>query len=667
MDDDDAEIDEWDGALVDLLPLGLVCGGSGTPLGETWIDLSSPDQVFYGLNGAGKTHVLESLHGALTGRSARGRLLATVPWESEALSNGLSDALSGLLFGDDLHDVEEVHADFVATQSEALKAQFSTRRRWRDWQLDGQSFGDLNWDGLLDELVASQYWVFTPIGTELGQWSVSPVVVADSASPWSGHVEALIALRDSDEGVELADFGVDLLWPNSCPTGAPLGIVGTLLKLETRRRERFPYWPFGQVITDSSIDPPQLTRRHLRTYPVDRWGGRTPLSRGGELGSRVASIEQRANLHIVELLVDAPALRLELGDDEAWFEGRSCGWTASRFEGDNSMTLSDLSWAEERWAGLAIQLALAEESPAGTTWLLLDEPERGLHRTAEAHMARGIRGRTGLGRRAVVATHSPELLDSGSAEVKYVRRRSRDRVGAVVPMGDFEQLRADLGLNHSDLLRRTRGIALVEGVHDIAVLRGTMGPDLERLGVTLLATRGGHNLKTVVDSRFLYEFTDAVLFPILDDLLIRPVNEVWEDAVQMARTASSAEAVKFLNTRLRKLEGKGTDYAREFLAASLTHGSFDRVKPLGIPQTDILECLPVTAFASDATSWEQLRADSKRSNNGVETSETKFKKYLDDVHSSDLTEVYVRRVAENSPVHPDINAILAAITERLSS
>jgi len=79
-------------------------------------------------------------------------------------------------------------------------------------------------------------------------------------------------------------------------------------------------------------------------------------------------------------------------------------------------------------------------------------------------------------------------------------------------MGQFDNVRADLGLNPSDMLRRTKGIILVEGEHDLEILLGALGSELDRLGVTVLPTRGGSKLKTVVDSRFLYEFTDAVLF-----------------------------------------------------------------------------------------------------------------------------------------------------------
>ena len=177
-----------------------------------------------------------------------------------------------------------------------------------------------------------------------------------------------------------------------------------------------------------------------------------------------------------------------------------------------------------------------------TTWLLLDEPERGLHRTAETQMARGLTRRTGSGLRSVLATHSPDLLDHGIGDVNYVRRRSQDRPGAVISMREFDGARDDLGLNPSDMLRRTRGIALVEGEHDLRILTGMIGTELSQLGVEMLPLRGGSQLRTATDSRFLYEFTDAVLFPILDDLMLGPVTDLW--APGRPRQPASSQPLK---------------------------------------------------------------------------------------------------------------------------
>jgi hypothetical protein len=235
-------------------------------------------------------------------------------------------------------------------------------------------------------------------------------------------------------------------------------------------------------------------------------------------------------------------------------------------------------------------------------------------------------------------------------------------------MGAFEDVRSDLGLNPSDMLRRTRGIALVEGEHDLQVLQGAIGNDLEALGVRLLATRGGQRLKTVVDSQFLYEFTDAVLFPILDDLTLEPVVELWQRVNLAARTRPTSEVIDELRDELGSLPGKGREFLEQFLTKSLQNGTFDRVQPLGIPQTDVLLCLPVNQFVPDVESWEQLREEARRTRGQDEVSETEFKEFLTKRKKgrADLSAENIRRIAEISSPHPDVTALLAAMAERLS-
>jgi len=177
------------------------------------------------------------------------------------------------------------------------------------------------------------------------------------------------------------------------------GVVSTLIKVTTGVVAHTPWWPFGHVITDSLDDPAALTRRHLLTHPSNRWGTRDEdLTRDESLTLRARDVETRANALLPILLSDAPALRLTLGDDAAWFAGESCTWTATRFHDDQAIPLHRLSSAERRWAnvairgatGLSLESIYEMQNLDTATWLVIDEPERGLHRTAESHMARGL-------------------------------------------------------------------------------------------------------------------------------------------------------------------------------------------------------------------------------------------------------------------------------------
>lgn len=671
-----------------LQPRGILCGGHGTPLPQTWLDLGAPNQVLYGLNGAGKTTVLESLHGALCGRAGGGQVLARLPVGNPGVGWRLSEPLSMILTSSENFELDHAHEIFVAAQCETLQIEFDRRLEWCDWDIPESRFDDLDWSSFIGELGRSLDWLFTPIGNGEPRWSVSPVVLVKDSGRWAEHLTELTMILEHDSGPLGAEMGLEPLWWDA-PKGAPTGIVGTMVQRSTGRGDNNPWWPFGQVVSDDDADAGALTRRHLATHPRARFAAETAIERGTGLDNRIHDLERRANVAVADLLDGAPALHLALGDDSDWFKGLSCTWTATRFDGDQHMDLARLSSAEQRWSGIAIRLAIADELNASydrqfaelmegldepaydalegsaTTWLLLDEPERGLHRTAETHMARGIVRRTELGVRSVLATHSPDLLDHGAGEVHYVRRRSHDRPGAVLSMQDFNGVRQDLGLNPSDMLRRTRGIALVEGEHDLRIFTAMIGTDLARLGVVMLPLRGAGQLRTATESRFLYEFTDALLFPVLDDLALSPLTELWDRHVADARTKPASEVSDALRSDLRQMAGKGGAFLEEFLSTAVADGLFERVQPLGIPQSDVLECLPVRAFVPDANSWADVREAARRGNGGVDPSETKFKQFLIKVHRADLSPEHLERLARTNPAHPDVKALLAAIDERL--
>ena len=106
-------------AEVNLQPLGLICGGYGSPLQETWVDLTSSHQVFYGLNGAGKTTVLNSLRNVLSGYAGRGGILTRIPFGS--IHNArIERALTRMLSDEEFATGAEVHREFVLRQEDTV-------------------------------------------------------------------------------------------------------------------------------------------------------------------------------------------------------------------------------------------------------------------------------------------------------------------------------------------------------------------------------------------------------------------------------------------------------------------------------------------------------------------------------------------------------------------
>jgi len=222
---DEEEADVVSDPILQLEPLGLVCGGG--PLRETWVDLRSRNQVFYGLNGAGKSTVLNALEGALTGNAPGGRILLELPIDEERinlLANGTGDRISEMLTGEESQIADVAHSDFVGSQAPALAASFESLMAHND----GTPMDDVKWNAFIWALAHSKHWLFTPVGTDAPRWEASPVLLVEPlTNKWAEHVAALHALADDENTYSVpSDFGLDLLWwADAPPRGAPQGVV----------------------------------------------------------------------------------------------------------------------------------------------------------------------------------------------------------------------------------------------------------------------------------------------------------------------------------------------------------------------------------------------------------------------------------------------------------
>ena len=143
-----------------------------------------------------------------------------------------------------------------------------------------------------------------------------------------------------------------------------------------------------------------------------------------------------------------------------------------------------MSAAQRRWAAWGIAGAIQSiRATADTPWwattrfhpgldpfgeryspilLLLDEPEAGLHRSAENFMASGLSNFVFQhGRYVIGVSHSPALLDLDKTALYQVRPADQNggaESGAARTHTDLEALN-ELGLNPSALLESQRAIS----------------------------------------------------------------------------------------------------------------------------------------------------------------------------------------------------------------
>lgn len=124
----------------------------------------------------------------------------------------------------------------------------------------------------------------------------------------------------------------------------------------------------------------------------------------------VQELESEVNTIYATLLQDAPSLTLELSHSSRWLAEKPLQWIVRC--GYEAVALTSLSRAECRWARIAIRRALDFHSLIAAA--VIDEPEAALHRAAERHMSQGLEALTAFGPQLIVATHSPEVLNSSA-------------------------------------------------------------------------------------------------------------------------------------------------------------------------------------------------------------------------------------------------------------
>lgn len=281
-------------------------------------------------------------------------------------------------------------------------------------------------------------------------------------------------------------------------------------------------------------------------------------------------------------------------------------------------------------------------------------------------MANGLERLAINGPQILVATHSPDLIDTRDATLYEVNKSSgRTRVRTL-----DQPKRASLdrlGLRPSDLLRRTRVFILVEGKHDEVVLRHLCREQLAEARAEIIAIRGGAKLPGTVESQMLFDYTDAHLVAVLDNVESTVVQTVWTQAKERYNADNASSAIEYLTTELRGRKGDEYKWISAWLSNSLDRGVHARFEPLGLAARDIIEYLPVDSIVPGSTStWAQLRAehDAARSTFGPSKDLRDFKIWLTRKKGGDTTVSNIERATKMvSEIHDDIQGIGYRIRE----
>ncbi len=324
-----------------------------------------------------------------------------------------------------------------------------------------------------------------------------------------------------------------------------------------------------------------------------------------------------------------------------------------------------LAWSsetEQRWAALAVDLALY---PGQAQVLIVDEPERGLHRSAEGNAARLL---VDLGVHShalpIIASHSPSFLNDTSVTAIKLNRvgssLSDSKAVQYLQGVDRDDL-AGLGLLPLDLLQQIRAFLLVEGQHEVEILDGFIGLELKRLGVTVLPLDKGSKLKDSTAAAVLFRFSEAPVVALLDSLPPERLRTVWAETVGHLKRDGLQRARDYLAEAMRDMPEPEGPWMHRFLSNALVENRSHRVQPWALPASDVLEYLPAAQLLPGCQGWDDIKAKAAK-NVGRPLSGTELKKWLR-AQGADLSESNLRLLASDSEVPEDVKALLRLLVQ----
>ena len=605
--------------------LGVTIDGP-PPLGRMHVNLRSGLSVLYGLNGAGKTRVLNALASALQGyRSKDGQGVVHVQLDDASVvrSTGFTAALlAGLREG---------------VLSEEVT--FDPGQRATGWLESGDSARavveqrlsrvDSTWEHF--ELAASEaawagYFSLEAVGTTNGRWQiwVSNTLVEDSpladayrtVGPLVNEAESLFerhrsALKAGDNAEAFTTGFAAIEAQVMAASPWDLGHQA-LLDLATDYLAERPHWVPVEIATAGSmtVGPVDVVRvdedgadvdgrtrgqlmprpRLSRLRPTLFDGNADSMTLDEEVAERLSSLEKEATRSFRSVVGAGPTLRFDLGTPERWFLGDPPAWVCDDEYGA-AVPLAQLSKFRRRWATAAIELALAGHGVVDRPSIVLsDEPEAGVHRTGEVQVVSGLVDlMAGPPRAGVVATHSPAFLQSTSARLLHVRRDVSGKTH-VSTLDGFPEV-ADLGLTRADLLALRRVFVIVEGEHDKIVLETLFRSELERAFAQIFVLRGAKQAIAAAHAEWLLTATDAPLLIVLDKLSEAAVAETWASARAFLAENRSDDAGRAVRS-LRDIRKDEAGFLGSLGEAAIRTGALPRLHFWGLSADDILLYLP---------------------------------------------------------------------------
>lgn len=168
-----------------------------------------------------------------------------------------------------------------------------------------------------------------------------------------------------------------------------------------------------------------------------------------------------------------------------------------------------------------------------------------------------------------------------------------------------------------------------------------------------------------MDSRLLFDFTDATVIPIVDNVDPFRLTSIWEQATVLASIEGEQSAGAYLRQELDPKIAIENKFLRDFLSRAIESGLQSRVEPFSLPKKDILWYLPVEAFTSRASSWEEIYERHQQELSEGRTLTSDWKKWAAGVYGLVLGQSSIEAALSQVPGVPEDLQVLGALCRSL--
>lgn len=324
----------------------------------------------------------------------------------------------------------------------------------------------------------------------------------------------------------------------------------------------------------------------------------------GELSETIRDemdrVAERANDTLRLIFDPAPQLSVRVGGPADWVVGNVPHWVHQLGADGASFPITDsLSAAELRWARIALGVAEMRFAERPTI-VLCDEPEQGLHLSAERRLPEVLAYVAQRDEVAIlVATHSHYTLANPSVSV--IRADKTPEGGTSLnPNNTISILSAvarrrsehELSLEAAELQALMKVAVVVEGLHDEIVFSNLVHDEFNAAVAGIFPMHSGAKASSLAEARLMIDGSNAPILVVLDNTAHAEVEPVWTTTLEKFDAGDLGGARQFAYDKLQRSKSSELGYLRQLAIAAIEAGNLGRIKIYGLSRPDVVCYLP---------------------------------------------------------------------------